>query len=84
MQLLMYIGNDLIEAVSVNPSEIARPGYLGYYKRELQKKYHSLIQQSADKAEFLIVYSNPNVTHKATAKMNCVPSRTVPHAGSYQ
>jgi hypothetical protein len=83
MQLLMYIGNDLIEAISVIPTQIARPGYLGQYKRELQKKHQSLIQQSADDAEFLIIYSNPTVTQK-NDKMTCVPSRSTQQAASYQ
>jgi hypothetical protein len=62
MQLMMYIGNDLIEAVPVDVQFISVPGYLGNFKRQLKQKYHSLLQESALKAEFLVVNLNPTTS----------------------
>lgn len=57
MQLMMYIGNDLIEAISLNDADIPKPGYVGTFKRNLKLKYKDLIQQFPEPPEFLI--SNP-------------------------
>jgi len=54
MQLMMYIGNDLIEAVPLDKEKIQRPGYLGQYKRTLKMKYNELIRQYSNPPEFLI------------------------------
>jgi hypothetical protein len=54
MQLMMYIGNDLIEAVPLNQENIPKPGYLGSFKRSLKLKYKELICQFPDPPEFLI------------------------------
>jgi hypothetical protein len=56
MELMMYLSNDLIEAVPVNLKNITLPGYLGNIKRKLEKKYTSLINQANTKPEFLIVH----------------------------
>lgn len=55
MQLMMYIGNDLIEAVSVDSAFISIPGYLGGFKRQLKQKHLSLIQESVIQPEFLVI-----------------------------
>ena len=55
MQLMMYIGNDLIESVALDKDQVPVPGYLGKIKRELKEKYHELIQESAEKPEFLVM-----------------------------
>lgn len=55
MQLMMYIGNDLIESVALDRDQVPVPGYLGKIKRELKEKYHELIQESAEKPEFLVM-----------------------------
>lgn len=54
MKLLMYIGNDLIESVSVDDKDVRIPGYLGKFKRSLKVKYSELIQQAATNPEFLV------------------------------
>lgn len=54
MQLLMYIGNDLIESVPLDTTRIPIPGYLGQFKRNLKIKYRELICQQADPPEFLV------------------------------
>ena len=59
MQLMMYIGNDLIEAVELNPGLIRKPGYLGSFKRCLKVKYEELIQMSLEKPEFLVIEPAP-------------------------
>ena len=55
MQLMMYIGNDLIEAVTVSQENLRRPGYLGSFKRTLKLKHQELIQECNQPPEFLVV-----------------------------
>jgi hypothetical protein len=55
MQLMMYIGNDLIESVPLELKNIARPGYVGSIKRCLKIKYSELIRECPDPPEFLVV-----------------------------
>ena len=57
MQLMMYIGNDLIEAVPLEVGRIQKPGYIGQFKRNLKAKYKELIQQHPSPPEFLV--ANP-------------------------
>jgi len=60
MQLMMYIGNDLIESVPLNEESISQPGYVGKFKRMLKDKYALLIKESGKPAEFLIVDITPS------------------------
>ena len=55
MQLMMYIGNDLIESVNLDDQRISKPGYVGSFKRCLKQKYRELLQQYAEPPEFLII-----------------------------
>jgi hypothetical protein len=55
MQLMMYIGNDLIEAVPLQQEGLRQPGYLGKFKRHLKMKYSELIMQSHQPPEFLVL-----------------------------
>jgi hypothetical protein len=59
MQLMMYIGNDLIEAIQIDGEQIRRPGYLGSFKRALKIKYSQLIGQSPQPPDFLVIELNP-------------------------
>jgi hypothetical protein len=54
MQLMMYIGSDLIEAIPVNVKDLRVPGYLGKFKRNLKVKYSELIKTSLAPVEFLV------------------------------
>jgi len=60
MQLMMYIGNDMIEAVTVSEESISQPGYLGKFKRMLKDKYADLIRESKTPPEFLVVDITPS------------------------
>lgn len=55
MELMMYLGNDLIESIPLNESKIAEPGYLGGFKRQLKQKHLELMQLTLLQPEFLIV-----------------------------
>ena len=66
MQLMMYIGNDHIESVKLDPERISKPGYLGTFKRNLKMKYKDLISQHGSPADFLVV----NIVPKATEKFH--------------
>ena len=56
MKLMMYLGNDLIEAIQLEANMIHKPGYLGQFKRNLKIKYRDLIRQDGDKTpEFLVI-----------------------------
>jgi hypothetical protein len=59
MQLMMYIGNDLIESVQLDNERISKPGYLGNFKRHLKEKYSELILQHTEKPEFLVIEPAP-------------------------
>jgi hypothetical protein len=54
MELMMYLGNDLIESVTVNDAKLSQPGYLGAFKRQLKQKYWGLIQETGLSPEFLV------------------------------
>jgi len=55
----MYLGNDLIEAVPLEDSNIPKPGYVGSFKRNLKEKYNELIRQFSDPPEFLVINPFP-------------------------
>jgi len=55
MQLMMYIGNDHIESVRLDPERVSKPGYLGSFKRNLKVKYSELIKQHGSPADFIVV-----------------------------
>ncbi|MGZ8538791.1 MAG: hypothetical protein ACXWV9_11035 [Flavisolibacter sp.] len=58
MQLMMYIGNDLIEAIPLQSDSIPQPGYLGQFKRLMKEKYAELINESPERPEFLVIHVN--------------------------
>ena len=60
MNLMMYIGNDLIESVPLEHENIPLPGYLGSFKRSLKEKYRELIQQFSEPPEFLVINPFPS------------------------
>ncbi|HYO21385.1 MAG TPA: hypothetical protein VER36_03200 [Flavisolibacter sp.] len=64
MQLMMYIGNDLIESVPLDREQVPVPGYLGTIKRHLKEKYQSMINESPERTEFLVI--DPKVTAKGS------------------
>lgn len=67
MQLMMYIGDDLIEAIPLEPRMIQKPGYLGQFKRNLKLKYRELIRQDPKNLpEFLVI--NPVPVSSTTGK----------------
>ena len=58
MQLMMYIGNDHIESIKLDPERISKPGYLGTFKRNLKAKYKDLISQHGSPADFIVINMN--------------------------
>jgi hypothetical protein len=58
---MMYLGNDLIEAVPLQKDGLRQPGYLGKFKRSLKMKYSELISQHPDPPEFLVIEPEPQV-----------------------
>ena len=61
MQLMMFIGNDLIESVPLQKEGLRTPGYLGKFKRSLKSKYSELISQSPQPPDFLVIEPTPAV-----------------------
>ncbi|MEO5947022.1 MAG: hypothetical protein ABIP79_09410 [Chitinophagaceae bacterium] len=55
MKLMMYIGNDFIEAINLDIERISKPGYVGQFKRNLKIKHKELIEEKNDKLDFLVV-----------------------------
>ena len=68
MKLMMYLGNDLIEAVPVNVLDLRMPGYLGKFKRSLKLKYQQLLQQASEPPEFLVI--DPSVPQQTAQVKN--------------
>ena len=66
MQLMMYLGNDLIEAVPLHNERVSQPGYLGKFKRVLREKYAELIMEAGCNPEFLV--ADIHVTVKSEHK----------------
>jgi hypothetical protein len=54
MKLMMYIENDLIEAIHLDDDKIRMPGYVGHFKRYLKLKYGELIKQQKNPPDFLV------------------------------
>ena len=54
MQLMMYLGNDLIEAIPLEEARIPKPGYVGQFKRNLKIKHRDLIRKCKTPPEFLV------------------------------
>ena len=52
---MMYLGDDLIESISLDQEYIPKPGYLGSFKRALKEKYREMIMQFAEPPEFLVI-----------------------------
>jgi hypothetical protein len=55
MQLVMYLGNDLIESMHVDKGMIPKPGYLGQIKRILKQKHQEDILQFPEPPEYYLV-----------------------------
>jgi hypothetical protein len=62
MQLMMYLGDDLIEAVPLDGENIPKPGYLGSFKRNLKEKYNDLIKQFPEPPNFWVINPYPQTT----------------------
>ena len=65
MQLMMYLGNDHIESVKLDPERISKPGYLGTFKRNLKIKYKDLISEYGSPADFLVVNTVPKAAENS-------------------
>lgn len=61
MNLMMFLGNDLIESVPLEDERIPKPGYVGSLKRRLKMKYSELIQQNPEPPEFLVIDPKPKI-----------------------
>lgn len=62
MNLMMYIGNDLIESIPLDLERIPKPGYVGSFKRKLKNKHSELLQQFPDPPEFLVIDPVPKAS----------------------
>jgi len=62
MELMMYIGNDLIESVPLLSDKISQPGYLGQFKRELKTRYAELLRQVNGIPEFFVMDMSPRLS----------------------
>jgi hypothetical protein len=69
MQLMMYIGNDHIESVSLDKEKISKPGYLGAFKRSLKVKYKDLISQHGSPADFMVIDNSPQTVNNQSANL---------------
>ena len=68
MKLMMYLGNDLVEAVPINVQDLRIPGYLGKFKRNLKVKYREMLQMAPEPPEFLVI--DPSILQHTTQVRN--------------
>ena len=66
MELMMYLGNDLIESVKVSADKLSQPGYLGQFKRQLKSRHADLIQQTVSPPEFLVINLEPALSSNSS------------------
>ena len=59
MNLMMFLGNDLIETIPLEKENIPIPGYLGRFKRLLKEKYKDYIMQSPEPPDFFVIDPQP-------------------------
>ena len=57
MELVMYVGLDMLDTVRLNTDQISQPGYLGSLKRELMQKHAGQLEYLSVEPEFLLVQS---------------------------
>ena len=69
MQLMMFIGNDHIESISLDKEKISKPGYLGTFKRSLKAQYKDLISQHGSPADFMVIDNSPHTANKQSANL---------------
>ena len=69
MKLMMYIGNDHIESVSLDKEKISKPGYLGTFKRNLKVKHKDLISEYGSPADFMVIDNSPHTANKQSANL---------------
>lgn len=74
MQLMMYLGNDLIDSIPVNDQDLRVPGYLGRFKRGLKEKYRALINKADEPLEFLVC--NPTMQPEIPLPEDNIPNPT--------
>lgn len=55
---MMFLGNDLIEAIPLEKEHIPVPGYLGNFKRALKEKYRETIMSAPQPPDFYIIEQN--------------------------
>jgi hypothetical protein len=65
---MMFLGNDLIEAVPINVQDLRVPGYLGKFKRNLKLKYRELLQMTPEPPEFLVI--DPSIPQQTAQVKN--------------
>lgn len=61
----MFVGNDLIDSMYLDPEKIALPGYISFLTRELKDKHPPLLESEDIEPEFLVAFRNDN--HKKIA-----------------
>jgi hypothetical protein len=54
MELVMYIANDCIDAITIEQSFIVFPGYVGHFVRLLKRKHEGLLCGMNGEPEFLL------------------------------
>lgn len=60
MNLMMFVGSELIEAMPLDKELISKPGYLGNFKRRMQNKYRELFLRDP-KPEFYVASHHSEV-----------------------
>jgi len=54
MDLKMFIGNELIDTVNINATQLNKPGYVEFLKMEMEEKNEDIIDLSNEEPQFFI------------------------------
>jgi hypothetical protein len=72
MDLKMFIGEELIDVVSINIAYLHHPGYIQSLKMEMEEKNEDIIDLSEEKPTFFIdnVPSSMNIPYRSLRRLN--------------
>lgn len=66
MELTMFLGNELIDRISLNEKKIGHPGYIERLRMDMEEKNEDILDLSSENPQFFIenMPSSMNATRK--------------------
>jgi hypothetical protein len=63
MNLMMFVGSEMLESIPLDKEMISKPGYVGNFKRRLQNKYRELFANDP-KPQFYVANPTTEINPK--------------------